>query len=272
MINLPLSTLVKSQFKTLTAENVKFDGVVYRRVDATIRFDDQCGNGHNTFNITGSAWRKGNSNERNPDMCGCCHDLICVAFPELAAFIQWHGCTSEGPIHYIGDTIYHAGDRDCNGHRAGEPSRFEDRIKIGSFPVLFSFKNSKFFDYLLSGIDFAEVEVVAVQHVKTEPAGYDFAPKYTFSGLDLKWYECTFDTEIDALNMLQALRQDPPALVRVPVAFSSGKLPDLEAARACAVWPDATADQLCDADQLRARLPALLADFKTAVNTLGLEF
>jgi hypothetical protein len=269
---MPLSTLVKSQFKTLTAENVRFEGVLYRKVEAEIRFDDQCGNGHNTFGITGSAWRKGNFNGRNPDACGCCHDLIRVAFPELAAFIQWHGVTSEGPLHYAQNTIYLAGDRDYNGHRAGEPSRFEDRIKIGSFPVLFSFKNSKFLSYLLSGIDFSAVEVVAVQHVKTEPGGYDYAPKYTFSGMDLKWYECAFDTEIDALNMLQALRQDPPALVRVPVTFSSGKLPELEAARACAIWPDATLDQLTDADQLAARLPALMAEFKKAVLSLGFEF
>lgn len=271
MINSPLSTLIKSQFKTMTAEDVKIDGVQYRLIRAHIRYDDQCGNGHNSFFISCDAWKKGNYRSGDPDAGG---DGICAAaFPALAPFLQWNGFTSEGPLHYIQNTIYLAGDRDCNGRRAGEPSRFEDRIRIGAFPVLFSFKNSKFLEYVLSGINFDAVEVVEVPHVKTDPAGYEFAPKYTFSGVDLAWAFCPFDTAIDAQNFLLALRYGAPVVrVRVPTAFSSGKARELDAARRAAYWPGATADQLCDADQLRDRLPALVADFKAAVNSLGFEF
>ena len=47
---------------------------------------------------------------------------------------------------------------------------------------------------------------------------------------------------------------------------------DLEAARNSAIWPDATLEQLSDKDQLMARLPALMAEFKSDVESLGLTF
>ena len=64
----------------------------------TLRYDDQCGNGHNTFSMTASG----------RDMGGCCHEEIVQAFPDLEPFIKWHLCSSDGPLHYIENTIYHA--------------------------------------------------------------------------------------------------------------------------------------------------------------------
>ena len=63
-----------------------------------IRYDDECGNGHNTFSLTAEG----------PDMGGCCHDLIVTAFPELESFTKWHLCSSDGPLHYIANTMHHA--------------------------------------------------------------------------------------------------------------------------------------------------------------------
>lgn len=63
-----------------------------------MRYDDRCGNGHNTFSITGSTVRKG----------GCLHELIAKHFPELAHMIKWHLVSSDGPLHYIANTIYWA--------------------------------------------------------------------------------------------------------------------------------------------------------------------
>ena len=47
---------------------------------------------------------------------------------------------------------------------------------------------------------------------------------------------------------------------------------DLEAAQATAIWPDATLEQLQDEEQLKARLPGLLAEFRAAVESLGFEW
>jgi hypothetical protein len=33
-------------------------------------------------------------------------------FPELAPFLKWHLCSTDGPLHYIANTRYHAGFRD----------------------------------------------------------------------------------------------------------------------------------------------------------------
>ena len=47
---------------------------------------------------------------------------------------------------------------------------------------------------------------------------------------------------------------------------------DIEAARATAIWPDATLEQLQDEEQLKARLPGLLVEFRAAVEILGFEW
>lgn len=53
-----------------------------------------------------------------------------------------------------------------------------------------------------------------------------------------------------------------------------GKERDLAAARRCAVWPDAADEELCQERPqleaaLKARLPALLAEFKQAMLEIG---
>lgn len=89
------------------------------RITVELRFDDQCNNGRETFAITadiraaeGGYWRE--------YMGGCCHEEIAKQFPELAHLIQWHLVSTDGPMHYIANTVYHAGDRDYNGLRKGE--------------------------------------------------------------------------------------------------------------------------------------------------------
>lgn len=63
-----------------------------------LRFDDRCGNGHNTFTITIDARNYG----------GCMHDEIREHFPEYAHLIKWHLVSTDGPMHYIANTVYHA--------------------------------------------------------------------------------------------------------------------------------------------------------------------
>jgi uncharacterized protein Usg len=71
-----------------------------------VRFDDCCKNGHQTFSIIEAG--------------GCLHEDIARIFPELAPLIQWHLMSTDGPMHYLANTVYRAGDRDYNGLRKGE--------------------------------------------------------------------------------------------------------------------------------------------------------
>jgi hypothetical protein len=57
-----------------------------------------------------------------------------------------------------------------------------------------------------------------------------------------------------------------------PTAWGEGKEPDLEAARASAVWPDATLEQLRDKEALKARLPGLMKEFRAAMEQLGFDY
>ena len=111
------SKLTEKQKQTL---KVPADLVDELGIDTVqIRYDDQCGNGHNTFAIT--AWSK--------NMGGCCHDEVVKAFPHLKPFIKWHLTSSDGPLHYIANTVYHASDRDCWGGRKGEVKSYKFGLK-----------------------------------------------------------------------------------------------------------------------------------------------
>ncbi len=101
--------------------------------------------------------------------CGCFHEEIAIRFPELAPLLKWHLCTADGPLHYIENTIYLAGNKDHWG-------------------------------------------------------------------------------------------------------IEGKKERELHAARAAAIWPDATDEELVSPDltiRLGSRLPALLSDFKLAIESLG---
>jgi len=98
----------------------QYSGGRYFKVE--LQFDDTCGNGHCTFSITGEEGRIG---ARDCDSCGCLHDEIAQRFPQLAKYIKWHSVSTDGPMHYIQNTLYFAGDRDCHGRRKGEASSFE---------------------------------------------------------------------------------------------------------------------------------------------------
>lgn len=85
-----------------------------------MRYDDGCHNGHNTFAITGEVvnsrgrWEAG----------GCLHDDIRKLFPEYAHLIQWHLTSSDGPLHYIANTLYHATD-----HRIKAQASVEEAVR-----------------------------------------------------------------------------------------------------------------------------------------------
>ena len=75
-----------------------------------LRFDDKCGNGHESFAATGSGYGVG----------GMCHEDILQRFPKLWPLLKWHCVSTDGPMHYIANCVYHAGNRDCWGLLKGE--------------------------------------------------------------------------------------------------------------------------------------------------------
>ena len=82
---------------------------------ATLRYDDECKNGHNTFAITGEAKTKHSSGKTLwLGSCGCIHDDIAKHIPELAPYIKWHLVSSDGPMHYIANSMYYAKAKDAN--------------------------------------------------------------------------------------------------------------------------------------------------------------
>ena len=186
-------------------------------------------------------------------------------------------------MHGVANALYHASNRDCWGKSAGEPSGFEHAVQFGENPI--KHKIGKKFSLFLQehaprevqqfsteepqGFDF---EVLPLYHENRPGDSYKFAPKYTFGGYGEKWHEAPFDTEGEALDFLKALQTCKPQFMQIPTAWSEGKARDLDAARNAAVWPEATDEELTAPglkERLEARLPALLVEFRAAVESLG---
>jgi hypothetical protein len=231
-----MSTLTKHQEKTYGPRYFTEHGQQFR-ITVMVRHDDRCGNGHNTFSITCDIDRKG----RGPSGAwlessgGCCHDEVAKHFPELAPLIKWHGTSTDGPLHYVANTVHLASDRDCWGGRKGEPQWIKFYVR--------------------------------------PPGGH---------GLLVEWPEedrrilgpkvQEFDARDEAEGAASACGGE---VVEWVTRFHEGKDRELDAARRAAIWPEATDEQLTAPglkERLEVRLPALLADFRAAVESLGLTY
>lgn len=94
------SRLVRNQKKTYGPKPISGYGTG-ALIKVNVRFDDECGNGYNTFSITADVYIPGRR------AGGCLHEDVAKHFPELAPFIKWHLCSTDGPMHYIANTLYH---------------------------------------------------------------------------------------------------------------------------------------------------------------------
>ena len=267
------SVLTKKQKKRFGPKRIDYHGEP-ALFSVEVRYDDECGNGHNTFAITGDIYAV--------DKCrwisgGCLREEIEKHFPELAHLIKWHLVSSDGPMYYIQNTVYQAGVRDCWGKVKGEPRQWETQVTFGKNPIKHKLpaKFVRFLEqskYTSNPFDF---EVLPIAHKNRAGDTYKFSDKYTFGGYADKWHECPFDTEQEALDFLHALQHCEPKFTTVPTVFGEGKERELDHARSSAVWPEATVEDLTAPgleDRLRARLPGLLAEFKTDVEGLGFTF
>lgn len=270
----PVTLFFKQIFKT-DARPIKGYGEG-ATISAELRFDDECGNGHNTFSITADVTipskRKSNGYYGRVDVAGgCLHEDIARVFPELAPLIKWHLVSTDGPMHYVANTTYHASNRDHHGCLAGEPWAWNDAVRFGDNPITHKLGH-KFAAFLRDAAPY-DFEVIAIEY-GPDSTGYKFGPKYTFGGFADRWHECPFDSEQKALGFLTALQRCSPQFLKIPSQFGEGKARNLNAARECAVWPEATDAELC-ADKetltaaLNARLPALIEAFKADMLRAG---
>lgn len=200
---------------------------------ATVRHDDRCGNGHNTFSITGDVYIRDRhygeptvKHESGATLwlsaSGCIHDEIAEHFPELIPLLKYHLCSTDGPIHYVANTMYLAGRRDCNGLREGETRQIRNG-KTGQLSWILTPDRE-----LPKHVDADEcpTETVTMQYVPWNQTG-------------------------------------------------EGKPRDLDAARRCAVWPEATDEELTAPgleQRLRDRLPALMIDFRAVIESLNFNY
>lgn len=246
--------------QTWKSESRPIDGYEHgARLRVNIRFDDSCRNGHNTFSMTGDIFRIIRQKNgvkipygREEDLGGgACHDDIAKVFPELAPLVKWHLVSTDGPMHYFANTLYHAGDRDHYGLRKGERS-----------PLV----NGK------TGLPLWELEAVT-----GGPQGIGVAISDTPTGLKY------IGRETVPLFILknQYTGETPPAtpLLRWVQSYriGEGKERQLDFARSSAVWPEATDEELsADPSELRvaleARLPALMAEFRRDIEAAGFQY
>lgn len=245
-----------------------------REIRVEVRLSDNPRNGHDTFAITAHIYRPG---ARDWDACGCLHDEIVKYFPELAHLVKWHGVATDGPLHYIGNTCYLAGDADSCGRRSGEPSRWETFIRFDDVPALHRV-SGKFFEFIRSRMVERSFKVVSIAHDHKSERDRDlYSPKFTICGYGEKWHECPFDSKAEADAFCDSLNECEISLVKSPTRFSEGKKRELDAARKTAIWPDATDAELSvDRSELekalRDRLPALMADFRADMLACGFVY
>lgn len=225
----------------------------------------------NRFTIGGVIWER--HEERWVEYSfGAIHDQIAKQFPELACLIRWHLQNMNGPMHYPANPIFLAGNRDHWGRAGGEPSRFSEVIYFYDSPVHHKI-SSDLAEFIKHNSEF---EVVTIAHDNKHGA-YDFKPHHTFKGLGEKWHECPFEDVITANEWARALNSGKFTLGKIATEYSRGKARELAAARASANWPDASDEILSqEPDELRAalmaRLPALNAEFRTTMESIGFEW
>lgn len=277
------SILTKNQKKTFGPKRINW-GDTAAFMSVKVRYDDDCGNGHNTFSITADVRavdKRINHRDDNFLAGGCLHEDIAKHFPELAHLIKHHLVSSNGSMHYIANAVFLAGDKDCYGRRKGEAASFSQAVSFGKNPIKHR-PGSRFIKFLRenaaavnAGGPKFDFEVIRYDHADDTNGGYKFGPKYTFGGFAEKWHECPFDTEIEALDFLVALQTCEPSFHNVATSWNEGKERELDRARSAACWPDATDKDLTAPgleERLQARLPGLLREFRKDVEALGFVF
>jgi len=270
-----------SQYWVSDPVTAEFDGYGKRYFQVKVRFDDSCKNGHNSLGVTASFGRgKEPEKMQNPDCCGCLHDDVLRIFPALERLVDFHLAGTDGPMHYIENTTYLAGDLDCQGMKKGEPWKFRTNLMVDGGEV---FELKKPFDAFIEGIvrekgiqGLNDLSVKAIPMKGKEDQ--ENLANYSVSGYDTDWMGAPFKSRETAEGFVNALNDCKSAeIAQVPYLFGEGKERELDAARRSAIWPEATDEQLMLpkvelAELLEKRLPALVSEFQSLIEQTGLSW
>lgn len=278
------SVLVKYQVKEYNTK-IEMGG---KMMDLVVKacWDDCCGNKRNSLSVTGAVYDRSLKRDQ-VIISGCIHEIILTAdgIPqEVKDLIPFHLCSSDSPMHYRANVMYHAGDKDCWGKRRGEATKRDAYAVIGNSPIKHKLQG-KMLALVKRLLEIGEQEcyIVSVEHKWGPGETYKFKPKYTILiGPEEapRWHECPFDLVAEAEQWRDACLDGLVRLEQVETEWSEGKERDLEAARSVAVgqWPEGheltlTDEQLMSDELpaiLDARLPILLAEMRRRVEAVGL--
>lgn len=82
------------------------NGVTYR-VNVSAKLADECKNGHSDFSVTADVYSIKSPGRPRLECCGCCHEEVAKAFPELKPVIALHLCNHLGqPMHPVENSMY----------------------------------------------------------------------------------------------------------------------------------------------------------------------
>ena len=147
---------IKNKIMTTTANNTKKTNSLKfstskiiggEDMTVTIRLNDDCGNGHQDFSITGDIYKaNAPKSDKNHLMGGCIHDEILKAFPEFKIFIDLHLCDFDGvPMHAVENGFYFLseGFSKTKPEDKNFPTEYCEyyRISLDQFKVLSQSKN-----------------------------------------------------------------------------------------------------------------------------------
>lgn len=204
---------------------------------------------------------------------GASRENMLQFWPEHAAAVDYHGCSLSGPLHYIANTVYFAGKRDCFGWEPGE----QRRHKESGLPLWKA--DTKRVYHVVESLDRpAPLELHYQARVVENPmtwgpnAGLQVGDKQRDAdGLHL-WY-----IPGTALETVRSVEQPAPLVFAFEPLLGEGKERELDAARRAAIWPDATDEELSVPREelkaaLEARLPLVLTELKLVVERFGMTF
>lgn len=230
--------ITKNQTLEFTKKfNDEFDGPC--KITTTVRYDDKCGNGHNSFGVTGRITGRFGRELSG----GCIHDDIAKHFPELEHLIKWHFMNSDGPMHYVANTKYHISDTDYDGLRKGEYSGYKllvvsNNISTGGDITLF--ESGQMYTNRNNNKNLEKINVKKSDRVDNFVSSLEIDYKIVVKNSD--W------------------------------SLSEGKESDIEAARRSAIWPNATKEQLSCETALEAHRIELVEEFKQVITNLGMVY
>lgn len=285
-VEVPDSRLTRQQTKILQRDIPVTLGGTKLTVTVEARFDDECGNGHNSFFLKAEAY-EANKPKLDRYWRQLSGRAIAQLFPEYAHLLKWDNTSTDGPMAYLSNTLYHACDRDHEGKRAGDPVQTDMVVALeakgekrthaipvyepnpfsptaNNFPEFWEAINNEGGFHKMRLLNKPTNE----RTILTLVCG-----KHSLHG-GTKLRPCNIDTGYAVKDSLQTVvdlwngRADLVLHAEVK-KVSEGHPPDLEAARRSAVWLDATIEQLQSVDLLVARLPTLMEEFKQDMESLG---